>query len=144
VAHMGIRNAHKILIGKAEGRIPRCKWKDNTKWMLKQDGVSAWTGFIGFRTGSSGMIGPNKAGEFLHQMGGYQFLTKDSVPLSYSTPLIQFKETHFLPGDSICGSSAWEATYISDTFMLHKSPLQQQNLVLLSAFGGFLLATHAF
>ena len=52
------------------------------------------------------------------------------------------RHIQFLPGGSILGSSPWEATYSSDTFRLHKSLLQQQNLVLFSAFGGFLLATH--
>lgn len=88
----------------------------------------------------------NKAGNFFNQLSHYQLLKEYSAPctVSYSTAINRFKTTWFLPGDSKWTSSAWEATYSSDTFMLHKSPLQQQNLVLLSAFGGFLLATHEF
>jgi hypothetical protein len=52
------RNACRILVGEPEGKRPlrrsRCRWVDNTKWILeKQDGI-VWIGLIWLRVGTSG------------------------------------------------------------------------------------------
>jgi hypothetical protein len=58
VAHLGeIRNAHKILVRKPEGKRPRGRprrrWEDNIRMDLREVGWEVWTGFIWFRTGTS-------------------------------------------------------------------------------------------
>jgi hypothetical protein len=50
-------NAYRILVGKPEEktplRKPTCRWVDNIKMYLRQDGV-VWTGSIWLRIGTSG------------------------------------------------------------------------------------------
>ena len=43
--HRAIRNAYRILVGKAEGMRPRGRWEDNIKMDLKEMGCDAgdWT-----------------------------------------------------------------------------------------------------
>jgi len=51
VAHMGeVRNAYKILVGKAEGkkrpsRRPRRRWEITLEWILGKQGEKVWNGF---------------------------------------------------------------------------------------------------
>jgi hypothetical protein len=51
------RNAYRILVGKPEGKRPlgrpRCRWVDNIKMDLRQDGM-VWIGLKWFRIGTSG------------------------------------------------------------------------------------------
>jgi hypothetical protein len=55
VAHMReLRNAYNILVGKHEGRRPL--GRSRCKWILGKCGVKVWTGFVWFRTGSSGRL----------------------------------------------------------------------------------------
>jgi hypothetical protein len=50
-------NVYRILVGKPEGkravRKPVCRWKNNIKMDLRDDGV-VWTGLIWLRTGTCG------------------------------------------------------------------------------------------
>lgn len=47
------KNAHRIVVGKTEGKKPpgisRCKWGDNIKICFKEIKWRAWTGFIWLR-----------------------------------------------------------------------------------------------
>jgi hypothetical protein len=51
------RNAYRILVGKPEGKKPvgrpRCRWVDNIKMNLREDGL-VWTGLMWLRIGTSG------------------------------------------------------------------------------------------
>jgi len=53
-----MRNVYKILVGKLEKNRslwkPRHRWEDNIKLILYKKDVRTWTGFMWFRTGSSG------------------------------------------------------------------------------------------
>jgi hypothetical protein len=51
-----VRNAYKILVGKAEGkkrpsRRPRRRWEITLEWILEKQGEKVWNGFIWLRTG---------------------------------------------------------------------------------------------
>jgi hypothetical protein len=61
VARMGAkRNAYSILVGKPEGKrslgIPRRKWKDNIKLILKKQNGVIRTGLVWLRIGTSGAL----------------------------------------------------------------------------------------
>jgi hypothetical protein len=61
VARMGEkRNAYRILVGKAEGKIPlgrpRRRWVDNIKMDLRDIGWVDWIGLIWLRIGTSGWL----------------------------------------------------------------------------------------
>jgi hypothetical protein len=51
---------YSVLAGKPErGRPPaisRCRWEDNTKWILEKYDRVVWTGFIWLRIGTSGWL----------------------------------------------------------------------------------------
>jgi hypothetical protein len=47
------RNAYRILVGKLEGKRPRCRWVDNIEMDLRSDGV-VWTGLVWLRIGTNG------------------------------------------------------------------------------------------
>jgi hypothetical protein len=51
------RNAHRILMGKPEGKRPlgrtRCRSEDNIKMDLREVGGMVWTGLICLRIGTS-------------------------------------------------------------------------------------------
>jgi hypothetical protein len=48
------RNAYRLLVGKPEGKRPRCRWVDNLGWILERwDGVM-WTGLVWLRIGTGG------------------------------------------------------------------------------------------
>jgi hypothetical protein len=53
-----MRNAHKILVGKREGKRPLgkpiCSWEDNIRMDLREEGGKLWTGCIWLRKGTSG------------------------------------------------------------------------------------------
>jgi hypothetical protein len=57
----GERCAYRALVGKLEGRRPlgrpRCRWEDNIKMDLQEDGWGkAWTGSIWLRIGTGGEL----------------------------------------------------------------------------------------
>jgi hypothetical protein len=53
-----MRNAYKILVWNLEGKIELerswCRWEDNIKMDLKEQGMTVWTQFSWLRTGFSG------------------------------------------------------------------------------------------
>jgi hypothetical protein len=50
------RNTHRLLLGKPEGKRPKCRWVDNFNMdPVQLDGV-VWTGLIWLRTGTSGEL----------------------------------------------------------------------------------------
>jgi hypothetical protein len=59
VARIGeVRGAYNTLVPKSEGRRPlgrpRCRWEDNIKMDLREQGLGMWIGFIGLRIGTGG------------------------------------------------------------------------------------------
>jgi hypothetical protein len=54
------RGAHRVLVGKPEGRRPlgrsRPRWEDNIKMDLREVGWMAWTGSIWLRIGTGGRL----------------------------------------------------------------------------------------
>jgi hypothetical protein len=59
VAHMGeMRNAYKILVENPEVKtplgIPRRRWEDNIRMVIREIRSRVWTGFMWLRTGTSG------------------------------------------------------------------------------------------
>jgi hypothetical protein len=52
VAQMGTRIAHRILVGKAEGKRPLGRPRH---WWVREDGV-VWTGLIWLKIGTSGRL----------------------------------------------------------------------------------------
>jgi hypothetical protein len=52
-------NAYRILVGKPEGKRPlgrpKCRWLDNIKMHLRENGV-VWTGLFCLRIGTSGVL----------------------------------------------------------------------------------------
>jgi len=55
VAHMmERRGVYRVLVGKAEGRRPKCRWEDNIKIDLQEVGRGAWTSLIWLRVRTSG------------------------------------------------------------------------------------------
>jgi hypothetical protein len=53
-------NAHRILVGKPEGKRPlgrpRLRSEDNIKWILERKNGVVWTGLIWLRIGISGWL----------------------------------------------------------------------------------------
>jgi len=49
------RDAHRILVGKPEGR-PKRRWKDNIKMEYQEVGWGAWTGLIWLGIGTGGEL----------------------------------------------------------------------------------------
>jgi hypothetical protein len=51
------RNVYRILVGMPEGKRPigkpRCRWEDNSKWILEKYDLAVWTVFIWLRIGKS-------------------------------------------------------------------------------------------
>jgi len=59
VARMGERrDAHRVMVGKPEGRRPigrpTCIWEDNIKMDRQEMGWGTWTGLIWLRIGTGG------------------------------------------------------------------------------------------
>ena len=71
------RGAHKILVGKPEGKrplgLPRCKWEENFKMDIQEVEFEVWTGSSWLRIGTGAdtcecgneRLGSIKCGEFL-------------------------------------------------------------------------------
>jgi hypothetical protein len=43
VARVGRGQAYRVLVGKPEGKSPRCRWEDNIKMDLQEVGCGVWT-----------------------------------------------------------------------------------------------------
>jgi hypothetical protein len=57
VARLGEgRNVYRVLVGKPEGRRPRCRWEDGIRMDLREIGlgVGRWSGFTWLRIGTGG------------------------------------------------------------------------------------------
>jgi len=59
VARMGERRgAYRVLVGKPVGKRPlgrpRCRWEDNIKMDLQEEGMGEWTGLIWLGIGTGG------------------------------------------------------------------------------------------
>ena len=59
VARMGERRgAYRVLVGKPVGKRPlgrpRCRWEDNIKMDLQEEGMVEWTGLIWLGIGTGG------------------------------------------------------------------------------------------
>jgi hypothetical protein len=52
---MGVRRGvYRILLGKPEGKRPRCKWRITLRWIFRKWDVRAWTELIWLRIGTGG------------------------------------------------------------------------------------------